>query len=205
RLSNQDQQRFLTALLNAKRFVEAFELWSSLNQGTASLGEFTDGGFERESNLSDPGFGWHQPREIQGLRISFDPTMSYSGGQSLRFEFEGQAKPGVVVLTQLVRVEPNTRYNLRFAVRTQEIVTGGVPFISVLDATSQNLLIDADLTVQKDSDGRWQNYSVDFATLDTTNTIAFGLQRRNCRALPCPIFGRLWLDSFALNRMEYLF
>jgi tetratricopeptide (TPR) repeat protein len=202
RSSDQDQHRFLATLLSAKRFVEAFELWGLLNQGAAGIGRFTDGGFENESDLSDPGFGWHRPRGLEGLQISFDPTMYNSGRQSMRLEFEGQAKPGVAVLTQLVRVEPNTRYNLRFAVHMSEIVTGGVPFISVLDANSQNLLAEANLTVQNNSPGKWQDYSVDFANTETTNTIIISLKRRNCRALPCPIFGRLWLDDFALGRMD---
>lgn len=202
RLSDQDQRRFLKELLSAKRFVEAFELWSSLNKSTAVIGRVTDGGFEKEINLIDPGFGWQQPRDPGGLHIAFDPSVSHSGSQSIRLEFEGQSKPGIAYLTQLVRVEANTRYNLRFAVRMSEVVTGGVPFISVHDANSKNLLAESNLTVQNNSTDKWQDYSVDFSTVETTNTIIISLQRRNCRALPCPIFGRLWLDSFAINRMD---
>jgi hypothetical protein len=203
-LSDRDQQQFLTALLKGKRFVEAFELWSSMNKSKADtvIGRFTNGGFEREIDLSDPGFGWQQARNLQGLRISSDPEVSHSGGQSMRLEFEGQAKPAIAVLTQLVRVEPKTRYNLRFAASMREIVTGGVPFISVLDANSQILLAETDLAMRNNSPGKWQDYSVDFATMETTNTIILSLQRRNCSALPCPIFGRLWLDSFSLNRLD---
>jgi hypothetical protein len=47
----------------------------------------------------------------------------------------------------------------------------------------------------------WQDYSIDFNSKDTTSAILISLKRDRCSESPCPIFGRLWLDSFSLKKL----
>jgi hypothetical protein len=47
----------------------------------------------------------------------------------------------------------------------------------------------------------WQYYSIDCNSKATTRAILISLQRERCSESPCPIFGRLWLDNFSLNKL----
>jgi hypothetical protein len=52
----------------------------------------------------------------------------------------------------------------------------------------------------QDSQG-WHDNTIDFTTTDATSAIRISLQRARCDKSPCPIFGRLWLDAFALQKL----
>jgi len=199
--SEQDRQKFLQQLLTAKRFSEAFELWTALHKD-ASPGQLTDPGFEGRNNFKDPGFGWQQQRDLPGVQISVDTSAPRSGTQSILVTFKGVAKPGAPVLTQLVRVDPNVPYSVGFAVRTQDVVSGGLPVVAVLDANDQKILAETDPLEQTAAGEEWQEHRLDFATGSTTSAIIIALRRRNCSSSPCPIFGRLWLDDFSMKRTD---
>jgi tetratricopeptide (TPR) repeat protein len=203
-VAESDRQSLLNELLAAKRYKEAYEVWvadSGESEHEGSLAVLHDGSFERKISRDSSGFGWQLARDTQGLRLSLDRNNPHSGTQSLRVDFNGDANPGQAILTQLIPVEPNMRYSLRFAARTEEIVTGGLPLISVSDAGSKESLTPVLSSPLPQNSGGWREYSIDFTSSKTTSAVLISVHRQNCSSGPCPIFGRMWLDDFSMQKM----
>jgi hypothetical protein len=161
-----------------------------------------DSSFEGTISRDNSGFGWQPAHDTQGSRLSLDSNQPHSGKQSLRVDFNGDSNPSQSMLTQLVLVEPSTRYRLSFVVRTEEIVTGGLPLVSVSDAGSKESQMLAQSSPFKQRSAQWQEYTIDLTTGKTTTAVLISLHRQNCSSGPCPIFGRLWLDDFIIRKMS---
>jgi Flp pilus assembly protein TadD len=198
------RRELVQLLITAKHFSEAYEVWSSDNsQASANgIGVITDGGFEGEITLDESGFGWQLRREQSGVAVSRDTIQPRSGVYSLRVEWKGASNPAAAVVSQLVLVSANTRYRLRFAVRTEEIVSGGLPLIVVTDASGSAPQPLASSAAFPAGTNGWHEVTFEFATGDTTRSVLFSLQRQSCPSGTCPIFGRLWLDTFMLEKLN---
>lgn len=204
-MAEKDRQALLNELLAARRYQEAYDVWAfgpGENKRDSGLALLNDGGFESKMSRDNTGFGWQLVRDTQGLRLSLDRNHPHSGTQSLRMDFNGDANPGQSILTQLILVEPNMRYRLRFNARTEEIVTGGLPLISVRDADSKDNSALAMSSTLPQSSGGWHEYTIDFTASKTTSAVLISVHRQNCSSGPCPIFGRMWLDDFVIQKMS---
>jgi tetratricopeptide (TPR) repeat protein len=202
-ISEEDRRALLNELLAAKRYREAYELWSA-NSGDRQLesGLIVDGGFENQISRASTGFGWQLTRDTQSLRVSLDSKNPHTGAQSLRIDFNGDSNPGQQLLKQLVLVEPSTRYRLRLAVRMEEIVTGGLPLVGLMDASGKEGVLLAQSAPFKLGSGDWHEYTIDLTTTKTTSAMLISLHRQHCSSGPCPIFGRLWVDDFSLEKLS---
>ena len=198
-IGKQDRGSYLSELISAKRFKEAHALWLLGHPGnsTNAVGVINDGGFERESNLDEPGFGWRAASKVPSLHL--DTNAPEEGRSSLRVDFDGNSDPAAPVISQLLLVDPATHYQLRFAARTEEIVSGGPPRLIIIDANNGRVIAQSE-EFPKQTAG-WQYFTVDFNSADSTAAIQIALQRQQCSTSPCPIFGRLWLDAFALQKL----
>lgn len=199
-VSDQDRSELVRVLLDGKQFRAAYEVWSGAggqgqNVPTAAV---VNGGFEGRMAAGETGFGWRVARDPQGARVSVDSGEAREGARSLQVEFTGASEPSAKFVSQLVVVEPRTRYRLTFAARTKELTTGGPPFIGVTEGGGKDgrLLARSVPLLQ----GSWQNYSVDFTTPEGVGAVSIVLLRENCATQPCPAFGHLWLDDFSLRR-----
>jgi tetratricopeptide (TPR) repeat protein len=201
-----ERQALINELLTAKGYAEAYEVWATgehYNRTKPSgPGQITNGSFEEQLRFDESGFAWQFVRNPAAVQFSLDTTEPNAGTHSLRLEWNGNSAPTPPVASQLVLVEPNTRYRLSFAVRTQEIVSGGLPIVVLID---KNVGDDRPLAqsraLPKGSVG-WQDYSLEFTTASDTRAVLIALQREGCGAGdPCPIFGRLWLDNFSLLKL----
>lgn len=206
-IPKKEQQELLSELLAVKNYATAYEIWKfgregKLEDSKQANGRINDGGFENITTLDEQGFGWQQRKDVQAVRISLDKDSPRQGAYSLRLDWSGDSNPGVGVINQLVLVEPQTRYHLRFAARTQDVVTGGLPVFVVTDVSGkeEKVLGQSQPLPQGKSD--WQEYNFDFATQEGSSAVRINLQRRNCADSPCPIFGHLWLDDFALQKLS---
>jgi len=193
------RRRSIGELISAKRFQDAYSLWliaHPVNPDGSVLSN--DPGFEQESDLDEPGFGW-RAKKAPGVLLSLDNSNAREGKASLRIEFKGESDPALPIITQLIMVEPRGHYQLHFAARTEEIVSGGLPRIAVLDAFSGGQPLGQSGAFPQATNG-WRDYTFDFTVPDTTSTIQITLQRERCSRSPCPIFGHLWLDNFSLKK-----
>jgi hypothetical protein len=193
-----DRQSYVAELLRENRFREAARLWSAGHSSGVAPGVMVDPGFEQESDLNEPGFGWRLGESREGFQLSLDTT-NPKGRTSLKIEFKGASNPALPIVSQLVLVDRGARYQLRFAIRAEGIVSGGLPQVVVIDANAKNVLGESD-ELAKATDG-WRDYSVEFTTLELTDAVQILVQRKSCATSPCPIFGRLWLDDFSLHKL----
>lgn len=195
-IPDQIRRSMLTQLLNARQFPEAFELWAG-GRNTGGVATINDGGFESGIPVSEQGFGWRAARDVQAVRASLDANQPLAGARSLRLDFSGHSESSARVVSQLMLVEPSTRYRMSFTARTEEVLSIGLPVVVVIDANNGRAIGQSEALSRGTSDRR--DYTVDFVTQETMRAVLISVQRQTCRA-PCPIFGRVWLDAFSLAR-----
>ncbi len=194
-----ERRAFLIELLGAKQFAHAHSLWVIAHPTDPDGPSMFDPGFEGESDLDEPGFGWRAGNHAYQVALTLDRLEPVGGQFSLLVSFSGASEPSQPVVSQLVSVLPGARYQLQFAVRTEEIVSAGLPIVTVSDAASGEVLGQSGALPQ--TSGGWRNYTIDFTTTENAEAIQIKLQRGPCGS-PCPIFGRLWLDNFSLRNAE---
>lgn len=205
-LTEAERHVLVNELLAAKGYAEAYEVWAGLKgdggqPASSGAGHVTNGDFENQLSFDETGFGWQFSREQSTVRISLDSSEPRSGAHSLRLDWNGTTQPNAPIISQLVLVEPDTRYRLNFAVRTHELVSGGLPLIILTEqGGSENRALAEPKLLPKGSNG-WRDYSIEFATRADARAVLISLQRENCEGAPCPIFGRLWLDNFSLQKL----
>ena len=193
-----ERRQYLQELISAKSFKEAALLWST-DHAPHGFGQLNDPGFERPSNLDEPGFGWRRDNKAESLTLSLDTNNPTEGRFSLRVDFNGDSDPGAAIISQLILVEPRAHYELRFAARTEGIVSGGLPYVVVFDADSNNVL--GQTSAFAETKTNWQDYVIDFQASENTDTVKLVLRRQPCSSLSCPVFGHLWLDNFSLQKL----
>ena len=191
-----ERREYVAQLLAQKQFKHAHDLWMIAHPPDPDDPLMSDPGFEKESDLDEPGFGWRAAEKSGEVKLTLDSSEQGSGRSSLQVSFNGPSEPGQSLLSQLVPVMPRMRYRLRFAARTSDILSGSLPGIVVTDESAGQVLSESDPFPQ--ITGAWREYQLEFTTGDNTEAIRISLQRKPCNA-PCPIFGRLWLDNFSLR------
>jgi O-antigen ligase/Flp pilus assembly protein TadD len=199
RAADVERREWTAEMISAKRFEEAYELWSSGRKGgrVEGIEAINDGDFEGDADLTEPGFGWQLTGNKEGLLASLDTKEPRAGSQSLRLDFKGEFPAPSPLISQLVFVKANARYRLSFAARTQELLTTGAPVVALIDASSGRTLGQSPSL--KLRSGGWQDKTIEFVTNKTTSVVMITLQRGKCTIRPCLIFGRVWLDSFSLK------
>lgn len=193
-----DRRDYLRELVGAKRFRDAANLWTVGGRMRVVPGVMIDPGFEQESDLDEPGFGWRLGERREGFRLSLDTSNPREGHSSLKVDFTGNSDPASPIISQLVLIEPKTHYQLRFAVRAENVVSGGAPLLVVMDADIDNPLKRSE-PFPKTTDG-WREYTIEFDSGPSASAVFVTLERQACDKSPCPIFGRLWLDNFSLQK-----
>jgi hypothetical protein len=196
-LTEQQRHAYISQLINARKFREAHALWSVSHPPDPDGPLMFDPGFEQESDLAEPGFGWRATSPTSSLTLSLDNSNPKQGSASLRVDFNGESNPGVPIISQLVLLEPKTHYRLGVAFRTDNLVSGGLPTVLILDPSDNKVLGRTD-TFPVSTDG-WRSTSIDFTTGESTTAIQIAVQRNPCNTQQCPIFGKLWLDDFFLD------
>lgn len=198
-----ERRGLLSDFLAAKQFAEAHEVWAGKSrvQPDPTGAAITDAGFESQISFDELGFGWHLPSSLQGVRIAVDSANPHSGTRSLEIQLDGNVTPAAAIVSQLTLVAPNSQYRLHFAARTRELITESPLLIMVTDAGGRDAReLGHSESFTKTSDG-WQDYSLDFATGQDTTAVVVALLRRDCQVSHCPVYGRIWLDDFSIEKL----
>ena len=185
-------------LLSSGRFSDASEAWSAIHQASSPpRGIFLNSNFTEPIAKDDVGFGWQLPA-IANVSPAIDPNGPKPGTRSIRLEFKGETPPGADILSQLVLLQPHTKYSVSFVVRTTDLVTGGPPYLSVRGVGGSKSMVLGQSGPISSSLTTWTAYRAEFVTTDETAAAVFELKRLECNQGPCPIFGKLWLGDFSL-------
>lgn len=205
-------------LLKEKRYAQAYQVWAYLNhssdESVSQSGRVTNGSFEEPLLKDSVGFDWQLNSGVSNVRFALDSDRPHSGSRSLRLDFSGDTGTAAQMLSQIVIVKPNAKYRLTWAARAQGIVSGALPIVSVYDAATPQATDSAaapsssasphplSQTAALPTDSKtWQEYALDFATPPNCGAVIIALQRQPCSSPPCPIFGHLWLDDFAITKL----
>ena len=202
KVSEAERQEILAGLITAKRFTEAYQVWSGKDDVSGAIGLIQNPGFETKL-VSDPnGFGWQFAPATQTVGLSqvyaasdsSTSTEVRAGTYSLRVDFNGASGPVTDLVSQAVLVEPNARYQLQFSWRSQELISLGMPQIIVSDAADGHPLAKSEVFTR---DNDWRDATIALTTAGSTKAVQIILGRQSAD----PIFGRLWLDDFRLKRI----
>jgi len=214
---------FINALLGKQHFGAAYEIWQAatktkrtdentlpeearqeeaqwfeVNQPDAgSL--LSNGDFEGDLKIGTlaPFTIWRLTA-TKGLSVSRNNQQHKSGAYSLQLNFDVGGNVGFAVLEQLIPIKPSTSYRLKFAAKIEELTTLSAPLVEVYDpANMQRLRAMTKPFPLGNSD--WQEYSIDFTTTAATEAVMVRVLRPACGEPPCPIRGKIWLDSFTLS------
>jgi len=188
----------VAALVGAKQFPEAYDVWCASHACSKekTTGEqFLNGDFVEGILQNDPGFSW-QLSSVQNVSVSIDTAGPAAGSRSLNFDFNGASNPAAYLLYQLIVVRPRTGYSLAFVAKSNNIVSGGQPIITVFDASSGKSLGQSSPIATGTAD--WKQYEAGFSTDEHTSAITVVLHRLSCTESACPIFGKLWVSKFSL-------
>ncbi|MGH9943871.1 MAG: tetratricopeptide repeat protein [Pyrinomonadaceae bacterium] len=199
-----DRRAFVNALLDARRFGEAYELWRfGRGPEEGGRGGIADGGFEEQIGADDSGFGWHLPRQLREVSVAPERSPSGAGAQSLHVRWSGNVKSGTRIISQLVPVNPGARYRLEFRACTQDLVSAGLPLVTVAGAGGRDgvaAFLAQSAPLPEGTTG-WRSYAVSFTAPPDSGAVVVALGRQSCPSPLCPIFGSTWLDEFSLREL----
>lgn len=181
------------SLIQHKAYPEAYEIWGSDN---AEISAVKNGSFEGDLVLENPGFGW-QAAKVPGVSFALDVNQPHTGSRSLRISFDGYESQEQAIVSQLVLVKSNHTYHLMFSWRTRDLVTGGLPVITVSDAATGQAIARSE-TIQPEAK-EWTSVRLEFETFKSSKAVSIRLQRNKCSSSPCPVFGQVWLDSVVVD------
>jgi O-antigen ligase/tetratricopeptide (TPR) repeat protein len=200
-LSPYDRHQLLRSLFAQKEFRVAYELWADAPPKTETHptpGSIPDGGFESGRISNDAGFTWTDG-EAAATRVSTDDSIRWNGNHSLRINWTGGPEPNEDVISLVVLVEPLANYQLKFAARSYEVISGVAPIFTVSDAIQADGATKPSVELPSGTSD-WQRLSMPFKTGPSTNVIRISLQKQRCKHAQCPIFGTHWLDDFVLTK-----
>lgn len=202
---SQQVSAYIDTLINARRPLEAFQVWTDLQKkglvrfplGRPGENLITNGDFEDE--LPNMGFAWRTlaaPDVYAGL----DNSVYHSPGHSLLVQFPGKENFNYGNVLQYVKVAPGRNYRLRAFLRTEGITTDSGPRLEVRDAYDPRALelLSENLT---GSTGGWTSVQVDFKTDPKTELIIVALRRLPSQKFDNLISGKVWLDDFQLTAL----
>ncbi|MFL6210367.1 MAG: tetratricopeptide repeat protein [Pyrinomonadaceae bacterium] len=198
-----EQRDLLKELLGTRHYAEAYTVWAAGHADAPAPGQLSNGGFEQPIQLDDIGFGWQLAHELgEAVKLSLDTTAPRAGARSLRLDLAGNAAPDAELAAQLVLASAGTRYRLRFAARTEELVTGGPVFVRVTVANAQKDVALANSALLPTGTSDWHDYVIEFTAPADARALRVAVTRQSCvgGSNPCPVFGRLWLDEFKLEQ-----
>jgi len=193
-----DRRAYVQQLIQEGQFAAAAELWRVDNPEGAQVDVVRNPGFETEIELGESEFSWRAPQKIEGVHFVLDTQKPAEGQSSVKLDFTGNVPVSSPLLSQIVLVQSETQYELQFSARTESIVSGGLPVVSIVDSVSRNRLAQSQTLAG--TTAAWAQYTIKFASGTHTQAVLIVVERQSCPSNPCPIFGRLWLDGFRLNK-----
>jgi len=197
-------EKLLLRFLEAKRFHDVLTMQGELAvvDGTpteAAPERLANGGFE--SAVGAPGknpFEW-QVVPLEGAQLGLDARVRQEGTRSLRIAFNSTNTLNFRNISQLVTVEPQTRYRLEYYVRTEDLKGEATLVAEVVDAAQPNSVLAASSPLASGTTD-WQASALDFTTAPGVQAVTLRIVSPQCPAATCPIFGKVWYDNFNLQR-----
>ncbi|MCO6511479.1 MAG: tetratricopeptide repeat protein [Aridibacter famidurans] len=191
-------KQLVETLLGAKRYAAAVEVQAQLSDGGPRVAEVTNGGFEEDVSIDEPGnFEWNiQTGKNPAVGISVE--QKHEGGKSLALIFEGRSTGSFRNISQAVAVLPGVEYRFEAYVKT-EIEADKTMFWEIADAVSGEILAS---TPAVPAASGWTPVSAVFSTKDGSEGVIIRLVREKCVGSECRIAGKAWIDAVSIKKVE---
>jgi hypothetical protein len=188
---------YVDFLLRSGRSSEAVSIWNDLFGRRKADALVWNGGFETNPVGNGWGLDW-KIRNVEGVRIDFDPFKRFQGIYSLRMKFDGEHNVDFNHVAQIVPVEPDTNYILASYMATRNVTTkSGIswevycyPRIDMREAT-EPLLETND----------WTRVELSFHTTSDCGAVVISLRRYKSDKIDKYIAGTVWVDDVKLFKL----
>jgi hypothetical protein len=196
---------FLDFLVDHNQIQDASTVWNDLEHAgvipprppsqTANL--LYDGNFE--GPRLDAGFDWRINDSLD-LVFDFADPSAYKGAKCVRIEFAVGRNADYDLLSQVVPIKPNTRYELTAYVRSENITSTSGPRLRVVEMGCENCAArTSDPTMGTTS---WHPVEVAFMPQPQTQAVRISFWRAPDQTYNSEITGLVWLDSVTLRAVE---
>ncbi|HEX8423150.1 MAG TPA: hypothetical protein VF634_07050, partial [Pyrinomonadaceae bacterium] len=200
-------EKLMLRFLEAKRFhdMQAMHAELAVVDGTpanAARERVTNGGFESAVGAAGANpFEW-QVVPLAGVQMGLDERVRQEGARSLRLAFNAAGTLNFRNISQLVAVEPQTRYRLEYYVRTEDLKGAATLAVEIVDAAQPERVVVASQPLKVGTTPDWQAVALDFTTGAQAQALTLRVVGLPCPAATCPIFGKVWYDNFNLQRLS---
>lgn len=199
-------EKLMLRFLEAKRFHDLLAMHTELAvvDGTptnAARERITNGGFE--AAVGAPGtspFEW-QVVPLAGVQMGLNERVRQEGARSLQLAFNAAGTLSFRNISQLVAVEPQTRYRLEYYVRTEDLKGVATLALEIVDAAQPDRVVVASPPLPVGTTADWQTVALDFMTGASVQAVTLRVVSVPCSSATCPIFGKVWYDNFNLQRL----
>jgi hypothetical protein len=195
---------FLDFLLDHDRIGDAGKVWDSLQHTgvippppAQSDNLLYDGDFEGPP--LNTGFDW-RVADSPDLVFDFTDSSTYRGSRSLRIDFAVGRNSEYDLVNQVVRIQPNTSYQLSAYVRSDNITSDSGPRLKVVELGCADCApTTSDPTVGTTP---WHQVDVEFLTHPQTEAVRISFWRAENQPYPSDITGTVWLNDVILRKAE---
>ena len=185
--------RYANFLLHNKYITESKKIWQ---QYTGIVG-MTNPGFETE--LTCRGFDWCYWKEKEGvsevMRVNHD---TWEGDYALRIDFRGRENIVFYHVYQIITADPQAKYRLTYAWKSQGITTDQGPFIEIYGYDKEGLYKAGPMITGTQG---WRDVSIEFEMPEGCRAAVVRLRRQPSSRFDSKIRGSLWLDDFRLEKI----
>lgn len=193
-------ESLLAAAQLQRRFREARALWLNAEQLEAAAAQplIFNAGFERAFSSLPNGFDWWLAAPHAEVRVRRDDAQPHTGRYALRLTFAAQMQSELQSYSQLLVVAPQTRYRLRFWVKTAKAPERG-PFLELTDAVNPQLFA-LRAALPSGTQG-WQEQALVFTTPAESHGLRLGLRAPQLLDVNTGNITEIWLDDFSLEAL----
>ncbi len=196
---------FLDFLINHNQIDDAETVWSDLQHGgvlppdTSQQAANILYNSKFESSPLNAGFDWHISNSSD-LEFDLSDPNGYQGGKCLRIDFPVGRNADYDLVDQVVRVRPNTRYQLTAYVRSNTLTSGSGPRLRAVEMGCSNCVVQtSDPTVGTTP---WHSIDLEFMTQPQTKAVKISFWRPQERLYSRDITGTVWLDNISLHAVD---
>jgi tetratricopeptide (TPR) repeat protein len=196
---------FLDFLIDHNQIQDAGAVWNDLQHAgvippdphSPSANLLYDGSFE--GPLLNTGFDWRTDDSPE-LVFDFSDPSAYKGARCLRIDFAVGRNGDYDLVNQVVRIKPNTRYQVTAYVRSDNLTSDSGPRLRVVEMGCGDCAArTSDATV---GTTRWHPIEVAFMTQPQTQAVRVSFWRPPDQMGHRDITGRVWLDDVTLRPVE---
>ena len=195
---------FLDFLLDHNQVQDAGTVWSDLERAgvippdlNSQAGGIYDGSFE--GPLLNTGFAWRSG-DSPDLILDFSAPSAYKGATCLRVDFAVGRNGDYELVNQVVRVKPNSPYQLTAYVRSENLTSDSGPRLRVVEMGCGDCPArTSDSTVGTTP---WHPVEVGFTTQAQTQALRISFWRPQDQTSHRDITGTVWLDDVVLRPGE---